>query len=84
MSNATVKITGLNAIVSHKRGDKGKVVASHLMIVLPGIAGNIGVAHLVVGGKWTEENALKEFKNQRQRFTLIEKGFDMAKAMKLV
>lgn len=88
MSNA-IKIAGLNAVVTHKKGDKShnknKVVASHLMITLPGLNGaNIGVAHVVVGGKWTEENALKEFKNQRQRFTLIDNGLNMAKAMNLI
>lgn len=83
MSNS-VKISALAAVVTHKKGDKGKVVASHLMIVLPGISSNIGVAHVVVGGKWTEENALKEFKNQRQRFTLIENGYNMAKTLNLV
>lgn len=83
MSNA-IKISGLNAVVTHKRNEKKKIVASNVCIVLPGLNGNIGVAFATIGGNYNAEQALSEFKRNQKRFTLMNNGFNMAKAMKLV
>lgn len=83
MSNA-IKITGLTAVITHKRNDKKKIVASNVLIALPGLTGNIGVAFATIGGNYNAEQALKEFKTNQKRFALIDNGFNMAKAMKLV
>lgn len=75
-----IKLMGLTAVVSHK--EKGK--ASHIYIGIKTSSHNIGVAHATLGGKYTEEQALKAFARERPRFTMIPEGEAMAKALKLI
>jgi len=80
---SSIKINGLVSVITHKTEGK-KVVGSHVFIALNTSNGNIGVASALLGGKWNETQALTEFKKNQKRFALIQKGFDMAKAMQLV
>jgi hypothetical protein len=73
----------LSAIVTPRFNDKRKQEGSHLYIVIKGPTKNIGVASCIAGGKWTEEQALREFNIARKRFTLIDEGMKLAQSMQL-
>lgn len=76
----TQKLMGLTAVVSPK--DDGK--ASHIYIAIKTSSHNIGVASATLGGRYTPEQALRAFSHDRHRFTPIENGMTLARALKLI
>lgn len=72
----------LSAVITPRLEGK-KQVASHIYIVIKGPTKNIGVASCIAGGKWNEEQALREFNVARKRFTLIDEGMKLAQSMQL-
>ena len=70
----------LEATVNHSRGrTKRTPVVSHIKINL----GPVSVAQATLGGKFSEQQAINEFKRLPHRFTKLS-GFDSVKLLGVV
>jgi len=77
------KLTALKCEVNHIKQDKQSCpVITKFIITIEGT--NLIVGTGTVGGRWTPENCIKEFKKSSARFQTAPIGFNAAKAAGLL
>lgn len=73
------KFNTLTASINHSKGRRRNSVVSHITVKL----GPVTVAKATLGGKYNEQQAVKEFTRLPHRFTKLA-GFASAKQLGLV